>query len=107
MAAGKKATLSPAGAAPVIREVTEAEFIERFADLIDRFDASITADARPDFAGAEAGEPHEHTTRVHFLDELGISSLFHPCPNREINTKTMTYALPQSCLEWTIVHRLQ
>lgn len=44
---------------------------------------------------------------VLFLDELGISSLFHPCPNREINTKTMTYALPQSCLEWTIVHRLQ
>jgi len=54
----------------VIREVTEAEFIERFADLIDRFDASIAADARPEFAGAEAGEPHEHTTRVHFLDEL-------------------------------------
>lgn len=54
----------------MIREVTEAEFIERFADLIDRFDASITADARPDFAGAEVGEPHEHMTRVHFLDEL-------------------------------------
>ncbi|MDI7046664.1 hypothetical protein QMN58_24455, partial [Escherichia coli] len=24
----------------------------------------------PEFAGAEAGDPHEHTTRVHFLDEL-------------------------------------
>lgn len=54
----------------MIREVTEAEFIERFADLIDRFDASIAEDARPDFAGAEVGDPHEHTTRVHFLDEL-------------------------------------
>ncbi|TCG01026.1 hypothetical protein BZM26_09720 [Paraburkholderia strydomiana] len=54
----------------MIREVTEAEFIQRFADLIDRFDASIAADARPEFAGAEAGDPHEHTTRVHFLDEL-------------------------------------
>lgn len=70
MAVGQKAALSSAGAAPVIREVTEAEFIERFADLIDRFDASIAADARPEFAGAEAGDPHEHTTRVHFLDEL-------------------------------------
>ena len=54
----------------MIREVTEAEFIERFANLIDRFDASIAADARSAFAGAEAGDPHEHTTRVHFLDEL-------------------------------------
>ncbi|WP_406868419.1 hypothetical protein [Paraburkholderia fungorum] len=54
----------------MIREVTEAEFIQRFADLIDRFNASIAADARPEFAGAEAGDPHEHTTRVHFLDEL-------------------------------------
>lgn len=70
MAIGKKTALSSAGAAPVICEVTEAEFIERFADLIDRFDASIAPAARPEFAGAEAGDPHEHTTRVHFLDEL-------------------------------------
>ena len=52
------------------REVTEAEFIDLFANLIDRFDASIAAGARPEFAGAEANDPHEHTTRVHFLDEL-------------------------------------
>jgi hypothetical protein len=54
----------------VRREVTAAEFTDLFADLIDRFDASIAADARPEFAGAEVGDPHEHTTRVHFLDEL-------------------------------------
>lgn len=52
------------------REVTAAEFPELFADLIDRFDASIAPGARPEFAGAEAGDPLEHTTRVHFLDEL-------------------------------------
>jgi hypothetical protein len=70
VASGKKAALSSAGTASVIREVTEAEFIDQFTDLIDRFDASIAPDARPEFAGAEAGDPHEHTTRVHFLDEL-------------------------------------
>lgn len=48
----------------------EAEFIERFANLIDRFEASITVDARPEFVGAKVAAPHEHTTRVHFLDEL-------------------------------------
>lgn len=52
------------------RVVTATEFPDLFADLIDRFDASIAEDARPEFAGAEAGEPHEHTTRVHFLDEF-------------------------------------
>lgn len=70
MASGKKAALSTAGVASVIREVTEAEFIERFADLIDRFDASLAEEARAEFAGAEVDDPHEHTTRVHFLDEL-------------------------------------
>lgn len=70
MAVCKKAALSSAGASPVIREVMEAEFIERFANLIDRFDASIAADSHSEFAGAEHSDPHEHTTRVHFLDEL-------------------------------------
>ena len=54
----------------MIHEVMEAEFIERFAELIDRFDASIAVDARPEFAGAGKADPHEHTTRVHFIDEL-------------------------------------
>ncbi|TDY85007.1 UNVERIFIED_ORG: hypothetical protein DFO49_5057 [Herbaspirillum seropedicae] len=52
------------------RHVAEAEFIELFADLINRFDESIAPEARPDFAGAAPGDPHEHTTRIHFLDEL-------------------------------------
>ena len=52
------------------REVTAAEFPDLFADLINRFDASLAADARREFGGAEAGDPLEHTTRVHFLDEL-------------------------------------
>ena len=34
MAVCKKAALPSAGASPVIRKVTEAEFIERFANLI-------------------------------------------------------------------------
>lgn len=51
-------------------EVTKAEFADLFADLIDRFDASLFPSARPEFAGAETGNPLEHTTRVHFLDEL-------------------------------------
>lgn len=70
MAAGKKAALSAAGVAPVNREVTEREFIEQFASLIDRFEVSIGEGARPEFAGEQPDRPHEHTTRVHFLDEL-------------------------------------
>ena len=52
------------------QHAAKAEFIRLIADLIDRFETSLAADALPAFAGAEPGAPLEHTTRIHFFDEL-------------------------------------
>lgn len=70
MAVSEKIALPPAGASPMKREVTAEEFPQLFAELIDRFDKSIAPSAQPEFAGSEIGSPLEHTTRIHFLDEL-------------------------------------
>jgi len=70
LALGEEITLPFAGATPVSQHAAKERFIELFSDLVDRFEASLDAEARPDFAGAETGAPLEHTTRIHFLDTL-------------------------------------
>lgn len=52
------------------RYVSPETFPEQFGDLIDRFDDAVAPGGRPVFQGAAPGVPHEHTVRVHLLDEL-------------------------------------
>lgn len=52
------------------QETDEAMFQRGLADLIARFDQSRGVMAQEPFAGAGNDLLLEHTTRIHFLDEL-------------------------------------
>jgi len=52
------------------QETEEAAFQRGLADLLTRFDRAVATDAPEPFAGAGAGDPLEHTTRIQFLDDL-------------------------------------
>lgn len=62
--------VSLARAHPVTRETDEDAFERGLSELLTRFDRSIENDAPGPYAGQAAGQPHEHTTRVHLLDEF-------------------------------------
>jgi len=55
---------------PVTRETQEASFQRGLVDLLERFGRSIADNAPGPYAGAAVGQPLEHTTRIHLLDEL-------------------------------------
>ncbi|WP_084805760.1 hypothetical protein [Duganella sp. HH105] len=52
------------------RETDEDAFEHGLSKLLTRFDRSLDNDAPGPYAGEDAGQPNEHTTRVHFLDEF-------------------------------------
>jgi hypothetical protein len=48
----------------------KAEFPGKFAELLDRLEATEGPIAAAPYEGGPVGDPHEHATRVYFLDEL-------------------------------------
>lgn len=52
------------------RMARKANFPGKFAELLDRLDAPDGPIAAAPYAGGPVGNPHEHATRVYFLDEL-------------------------------------
>lgn len=70
MDCGAASAVPPARAHSVTRETDEDAFERGLAELLTRFDRSIEVGAPGPYAGADAGQPHEHTTRVHLLDEF-------------------------------------
>ncbi len=52
------------------RETDEDAFERGLSELLMRFDRSLENDAPGPYAGESTGQPHEHTTRVHLLDEF-------------------------------------
>jgi hypothetical protein len=70
MDCGATITVSLAGAHSVTRETDEDAFERGLAELLARFDRSLENDAPGPYAGEDVGQPHEHTTRIHLLDEF-------------------------------------
>jgi len=54
----------------VTQETQEAAFQRGLAVLLEQFARSVGAGAQEQYAGAGNGDPLEHTTRIHLLDEL-------------------------------------
>jgi hypothetical protein len=54
----------------VNRRAREADFPNKFAELMERLEAVDGPISAAPYQGAAVGEPHEHATRVYFLDEL-------------------------------------
>ena len=52
------------------RETGEAAFQRGLAELLERFDRTVSADAPEPYVGAGVDHPLEHTTRIHLLDSL-------------------------------------
>lgn len=48
----------------------KADFPGKFAELLDRLEAAEGPIAAAPYDGGPVGDPHEHATRVYFLDEL-------------------------------------
>jgi len=54
----------------VSRMARKANFPGKFAELLDRLEAPEGPIAAAPYDGGPVGDPHEHATRVYFLDEL-------------------------------------
>ena len=52
------------------RTARKADFPGKFAELLDRLEAADGPIAAAPYEGGPVGDPHEHATRVYFLDEL-------------------------------------
>ena len=70
MDCGAATALPLARAHSVTRETDEDAFERGLSELLTRFDRSLESDAPGPYAGEDPGRPHEHTTRVHLLDEF-------------------------------------
>jgi len=70
MDCGAAAVISITGAHSMTRETDEDAFERGLVELLTRFDRSLEINAPGPYAGEHAGQPHEHTTRVHLLDEF-------------------------------------
>jgi hypothetical protein len=54
----------------VNRRAREADFPNKFSELMERLEAENGPISAAPYQGAPVGAPHEHATRVYFLDEL-------------------------------------
>ena len=72
MDCGAATSVPFAGAYPVTRETDEVAFERGLSELLTRFDRSLQHDAPGPYAGEARGQPHEHATRVNFLDEFVV-----------------------------------